>query len=326
MSTPLQLWYIRVDGQDFDAKSVYETYPNLYTMKIHHGGRFTNPPGKKYVDGEVAFVDSIDIDQCKIDILDTIMYQSLDYEEKMFYHYKIPLKGLDIGLRLLASDTEINEMLKYVHKHKIIYAYAEHDKSVVDPALNVDETGPSKILGLQNNEGEDEAVDEGNYDQVENEDGGQEEDGGDDEDKDIEDIVDEVEVQMNGFKFKVEGEYAEPMQTKLNITETDLKVLDFDSFESDVDDVKEIEGNTKEIAKGKKVNVHDKGKDKMVTKEEEDKPECPWVLYISKGDKGTQAGGNIVGSQGTSAARTQACTVSPMRRTKKSAARLTPTK
>nr|GEV50939.1 hypothetical protein [Tanacetum cinerariifolium] len=49
---------------------------------------------------------------------------------------------------------------------------------------------------------------------------------------------------------------------------------------------KNVEGNTKEIAKGKKANIHDKGKDKIVNEEEKDKSECPWVLYISKGDKG----------------------------------------
>ncbi|GJV92209.1 5'-nucleotidase domain-containing protein 4 [Tanacetum coccineum] len=327
-------------------------------MKIHFGGRFTKLPRRKYVDGEVTFMDLIDIDQCKIDILYTVMYQSLGYEEKLFYHYKIPLKGLDIRLRLLVSDSDIAEMLQHAHKHKIIYVYVEHDKSVVDPALNVDEAGPSK-----NDEGENEvAADEGNYDEDENEDGGEgedyeadygskseedevedegqneeedkAEDGGEreeeeegyDEDKHIDDIVDEehivdeVEVEMNGFKFEVEGKNAIIMQPKLNMTETDLEVLDFDSFESDVDDVKEseflnrdvanscdcqndktndndkckeildqgkkVERNTKEIAKGKKVNVHDKGKGKMVNEEEEDKSECPWVLYISKEDKG----------------------------------------
>nr|GEZ03274.1 transposase, MuDR [Tanacetum cinerariifolium] len=79
-------------------------------MKIHRGGRFTNLPRNKYVDGEVAFMDSIDINQ------------------------------------------------------------------LVNHALNVDEVGRSKILRHQNDEGEGEAIDEGNHDQAENEDGGQGED------------------------------------------------------------------------------------------------------------------------------------------------------
>ncbi|GJT27116.1 hypothetical protein Tco_0907391 [Tanacetum coccineum] len=225
-----------------------QTYPNLFTMMIHHGGRFTDPPRRKYVDGE------------------------------------IPLKGLDIRLRYLANDTDIGEMLKYVHQHKIIYVYVEHSKSVFDPEVNVvdldTQAGPYNILGYQNDEGEDEADDEGQKqndkgedkadnegqnDEAEEEDCGQGKDyeaddggkskedeaydrgqsEGDDEDEDVEDIVDEehivdeVEVNMNGFNFEFEGEFVEPMQPKLNVTEIDLEVLDFDSFESDVYDDKE---------------------------------------------------------------------------------------
>nr|GEV49471.1 hypothetical protein [Tanacetum cinerariifolium] len=249
--------------------------------------------------------------------------------------------------------------------------YVEHDKSVVDPSLNVDEAWPSNVLRHENDVG----ADEGNYDEAENKDIGdgedyeadngseREEDEGDEEDEHIDDIVDkehivdELEVEMDGFKFVVEGENEDPMQLKLNMNETDLEVLDFDSFESDIDDDKKgsrrkglrklrkeaadststtsfyggkefpnrdvakemdkskvfwcssydcqihkkmimnrgkeildegnkVEGNTQETAKGKKVNVSNKGKDKMVNEQEEDKTECPWVLYISKGDTG----------------------------------------
>ncbi|GJU74229.1 RNA-directed DNA polymerase, eukaryota, reverse transcriptase zinc-binding domain protein [Tanacetum coccineum] len=254
-------------------------------MKIYHGGRFTDLPRRKYVDGEVAFVDLMDIDQC-----------------------------LDIRLRSLASDTDIDEMLKYVHKHKIIYVYVEHDKLVLDHALNVDDlyTQPmhSNNLGHQNDEGKDEAADEGHNDEADDEDGGEgkdyeanyggkseddeaeddrgeseddeaedggqskEEDEADDEDKDVKDItdekhiVDEVEVQMNGFKFEIEGEYVDPMQPKLNMTEIDLEVLDFDSYESDVEDAKESEFanrdlerkcNTKAFRAKAKAHIHLKG-------------------------------------------------------------------
>ncbi|GKD03942.1 FAR1-related sequence 10, partial [Tanacetum coccineum] len=64
------------------------------------------------------------------------------------------------------------------------------------------------------------------------------------------------------------------------------KTNDNDKGKEILDQGKKVERNTKEIAKGKKVNVHDKGKGKIVNEEEEDKSECPWVLYISKGDKG----------------------------------------
>ncbi|GJW94287.1 FAR1-related sequence 10 [Tanacetum coccineum] len=248
-------------------------------MKIHHGGRFTDLPRRKYVDGEVAFVDLTDTNQC-----------------------------LDIGLRLLASDTDIDKILKYVHKQKIIYVYVEHDKSVVDHALNVDEVGPSKILRCQNGDGEDEAA--GEEDEANDVGQSKEEDEGDDDDKDIKDmvdeehIVDEVEVKMNGFKFEVETDAKESARRKglrkLRKEEgnSTLKTSSFvrkeftnrdlakEMRQRDIRSRQKSGGINKRIAKGKKVNVHDKGKDKMVIKEEEDKLECPWVLYISKGDKG----------------------------------------
>nr|GEX25716.1 transposase, mutator type [Tanacetum cinerariifolium] len=150
---------------------------------------------------------------------------------------------------------------------------------------------------------------------------------------------------MNGFHFEVKGEFVEPMQSKLNITKIDLEVLDFDSFESDVEDDKErvsnrnvaneivrahavetrrniqivkndkirakakcfgvvhvamkmtkemilnrakekemklldqckkVEGDLKEIGKAEKVNVQDKGKEKM------EKFDCPTTLLPPK--------------------------------------------
>ncbi|PWA68281.1 5'-nucleotidase domain-containing protein 4 [Artemisia annua] len=190
---------------------------HLFTIMIHHGRRFTEPPKRKYVEVEVTFVDLIDINQCKIDMLDTVMYQSLGLEEKLFYHYKLPMKSLDSGLRSLASDTDIGEMLKYVHKHRIIYVYVEHGTTYLEPDVNVvdEETqvGPSNV----GNEtvGEADAID--NI-------------------VDEEHMVNEVEVPMKGFRFEVEDEFIDPIHPNLNMTENDLEVIDFESFESDMED------------------------------------------------------------------------------------------
>nr|GEV21283.1 hypothetical protein [Tanacetum cinerariifolium] len=48
-----------VYGEIFDI-NVYDTYSNLFSIKIHYAGRFTDSPNKKYVDGEISFVDMID--------------------------------------------------------------------------------------------------------------------------------------------------------------------------------------------------------------------------------------------------------------------------
>lgn len=61
---------------------------------------------------------------------------------------------------------------------------------------------------------------------------------------DEEQIIDEVELNMNGFRFNVgDDSDVEPLHRELNITENGLEVLDFDSFESDVGDDSESQGN-----------------------------------------------------------------------------------
>nr|GEW44826.1 hypothetical protein [Tanacetum cinerariifolium] len=61
------------------------------------------------------------------------------------------------------------------------------------------------------------------------------------EENDEEHLVDEVEVNMSSFKFKIdrehETEFIDPIQPYVNVTEDDLEVLDFDSLESDQEDV-----------------------------------------------------------------------------------------
>lgn len=135
-------------------------------MMIHHGGRFTEPPKRKYVEGEVTFVDLIDIDQCKIDMLDTVMFQCLGSEERLFYHYELHMKTLDSGLRSLVSDSDISDMMKYVHKHRIIYVYVEHGTSYLHPDVNVVEfeethVGPSNVGNETEGESEGESEGEG---------------------------------------------------------------------------------------------------------------------------------------------------------------------
>ncbi|GJR78020.1 hypothetical protein Tco_0090385 [Tanacetum coccineum] len=50
-------------------------------------------------------------------------------------------------------------------------------------------------------------------------------------------IIDEVEVNVKGFRFSVEEDVVhEPLHPKVNVKENGLEILDFDSFDSDVGD------------------------------------------------------------------------------------------
>ncbi|GKC79934.1 hypothetical protein Tco_1130708 [Tanacetum coccineum] len=78
-------------------------------------------------------------------------------------------------------------------------------------------------------------------------------------------IVDEVEVNMSGFKFQLDGEgkveFVDPIEPWVTIIEDDLEVLDFDSLESDLENVPE--------------NARSKA---VIEDAQEDKTSGPWVV------------------------------------------------
>nr|GEZ06904.1 hypothetical protein [Tanacetum cinerariifolium] len=120
---------------------------------------------------------------------------------------------------------------KYV-EGEIMDVYVEHDKSVVDPSLNVDEGGPSNVLGHENDEGQNKVGTDEDY-EAKNEEGRAEDEVQNEKVDKAEDLGEREE------EDKAKGENEDPMQPKLNMNETNLEVLDFDSFESDIDDDKE---------------------------------------------------------------------------------------
>ncbi|GJU43450.1 hypothetical protein Tco_1200716 [Tanacetum coccineum] len=162
MSDPIHNWYIRAEGETFDARYVYGGYTNLFSIKFHYDGRFTDASNKKYVEGEVAFVDMIEISQYDLEVRQSSEDES-DSEDG-------------------EGDTE--------------------DASVSEDG----EANAEDII-------------------------------------DEEHIVDEVEVNMSGFKFELDGdcesEIIDPIQPQVTLTENDLEVLDFDSLEIVLEDVPE---------------------------------------------------------------------------------------
>nr|KAJ0203901.1 hypothetical protein LSAT_V11C500237260 [Lactuca sativa] len=45
-----------------DLDKDYNGHENFFTLKIHHGGFFSKFPGRKYVEGRLAFYDFVDTD------------------------------------------------------------------------------------------------------------------------------------------------------------------------------------------------------------------------------------------------------------------------
>nr|GEY18777.1 transposase, MuDR [Tanacetum cinerariifolium] len=94
------------------------------------------------VGGKVNYVDKIDVDLFNVDELHMFL-QDLGYDPKqlMFYHYKLPNKSLDYGLRLLSCDADAVSLINLAANCKI----EELDDDVLLNALVV---GSSKRLAL----------------------------------------------------------------------------------------------------------------------------------------------------------------------------------
>ncbi|GJW07339.1 O-fucosyltransferase family protein [Tanacetum coccineum] len=301
MVTGLEVWYFRKDGSAFDPHTVYADHPEVFSMKLFHGGTFTPTPNRRYFGGKVQYIDLLDIEQFTITIIHSIV-KMLKYDTRdiMYYHFKIPDKNLDWGLRALASDDDIVYLSKFVKDNKVIEVYIEHGETTVesyymptfteklqlkelnnnDEVVELDEELPivphtrkRKFLGIpkcrktlaiewlsndqvgqhsglggaENASGEDNAA-SGDENEASGEDhaaSGDENYATADENDNVdgvEDIVDDghiidqVDANMEGFRFTANSDERDTIRPQVNINEDDLEVIDYDEFKSELDE------------------------------------------------------------------------------------------
>ena len=80
----------------------------MFTLKLHHGGKFTKFPSRRYANGKVNFVDYVDIDLFSAHDLDEMMeWLGYDGVAKIYYHFMIPDSDLDFGLKALGNDADV---------------------------------------------------------------------------------------------------------------------------------------------------------------------------------------------------------------------------
>ncbi|GJS58921.1 heat stress transcription factor B-4-like protein [Tanacetum coccineum] len=78
-------------------ESTYDNAPNMFSIRIHHGGKFQRYPDRMYVSGRVDIFDMVDIDLFTV-VAWNMMVFKLGYtgeSEPMFYNYFRPLTSLD---------------------------------------------------------------------------------------------------------------------------------------------------------------------------------------------------------------------------------------
>ncbi|CAI9264792.1 unnamed protein product [Lactuca saligna] len=133
------MWQIRPKNEVVDVSSLYAGAPTWFSIKLHHGGRFTKLLDIKYTGGEVCYVDYVDIDEFSVHELDAIMLD-LDYPDPrmieltdespvIYYHFRIPNGDFQFGLRPLGNDQDVINLSKFIQNNKLIEVYTEHGKT-----------------------------------------------------------------------------------------------------------------------------------------------------------------------------------------------------
>nr|GEV87581.1 reverse transcriptase domain-containing protein [Tanacetum cinerariifolium] len=121
-------------GFDFDFQN---NAPNMFLIRIHHGGKLLSYPGRMYVSGRVDIFDMVDIDLFIVVALN-MMVLKLGYtgeSEHMFYNYLRPLTTLDVGLYALACEGDVRCLATLVGSFKLTGVYIEHGVTVLDSYL-----------------------------------------------------------------------------------------------------------------------------------------------------------------------------------------------
>ncbi|CAI9286001.1 unnamed protein product [Lactuca saligna] len=133
------MWQIRPKNEVVDVSSLYAGAPTWFSIKLHHGGKFTKLPDIKYTGGEVRYVDYVDIDEFSVHELDAIMLD-LGYPDPrmielsvespvIYYHFRIPNGDFQFGLRALGNDQDVINLSKFIQNNKLIEVYTEHGKT-----------------------------------------------------------------------------------------------------------------------------------------------------------------------------------------------------
>ncbi|GJU87162.1 hypothetical protein Tco_1294708 [Tanacetum coccineum] len=98
-----------------------------FKVLLHHYGSFTSPPGRKFVDGIVATVDPVELNNFSTNQMKAILTKCLGYDENSstFLYMKKPNRSLDSGLVLLDDAIQdIDSILTYIQTYQnLLHVY-----------------------------------------------------------------------------------------------------------------------------------------------------------------------------------------------------------
>ncbi|GJV23282.1 hypothetical protein Tco_1375977 [Tanacetum coccineum] len=137
-------WRLHEKGADSNPYHDYRNFPIVFCLKINHDGAFTKPPKIGYEGGKVNWINNIDSDAFSVNEVSDMM-KKIGYDNvAMEFYFKESNTELDKGIRKLATDSDVLEMLNFVSMYKVIDLYVDH--SVYKEPVNVDHSVSKSII------------------------------------------------------------------------------------------------------------------------------------------------------------------------------------
>ncbi|GKF56211.1 hypothetical protein Tco_0166551 [Tanacetum coccineum] len=133
MVASIAMWSMRASQDDIDVYEAYATQETLFSLKVNYAGCFTESPGRRYVNGEFAYFDCIDIDEFSVHELND-MVKEIGFSGKniMYYSFLKLDMSLDNGLYALGNDEDVRRMTEYIRLgYKMTEVFIEHDKTII---------------------------------------------------------------------------------------------------------------------------------------------------------------------------------------------------
>nr|GEX29977.1 transposase, MuDR [Tanacetum cinerariifolium] len=215
----------------------------LFSLKIHHGGFFTEPLGRCYTNGTFNYVELVDVDLFSVielqEMLKTLGYKNK--KNKMYYHFKIPNNNLDHGLQALGNDADVMNLVSESNEEDV--NEDENGNESNKEAANEDETD-SESSESDDSEDSDYIVDEDN----------------------VINVINEVDVDMQEFYQNIDKDVEWVGRCKGNVevpAQVDVEeCYDLDDFDMDIDcdsDVKSSKERKRALRALRKVSKNKHG-------------------------------------------------------------------
>ncbi|GJR72953.1 hypothetical protein Tco_0085318 [Tanacetum coccineum] len=138
------------EEESFDI-DVYDTYTNLFSIKMHYAGRFTDCPNKQYVEGETCFVDMIDIGDFNIELVNIVL-NCIGYEDDddMVLHTSTTLKKFKSSRDEEGEgDSESEDGIDFVDEEHLLDEVEVNMKVLDFDSLESDQDDENAIVIVQ---------------------------------------------------------------------------------------------------------------------------------------------------------------------------------